>query len=121
LEQERIVLPPDFFDVRLANGEAVILLDGLDEVADPDLRQRVSRLVESFARAYATCRYVVTSRIVGYAGAARLGEAFTTTTVRDFSLTDVEQFLANWHRMVVLGQMGPCEAAECRASEQTRS
>ena len=97
LRSERITLPEDFFDEWLTTGNAVVLLDGLDEVADPDLRRRVARLVESFTRAYPACRYVVTSRIVGYTGPARLGEDYATTTIQDFTLADVEQFLANWH------------------------
>ncbi len=120
LKEERIVLPLDFFDEWLNDGKAVVLLDGLDEVADPDLRQRVSRLVESFVRAYDKCRYVVTCRIVGYTGPACLGEAFTTTTVRDFTVGDVEQFLTNWHRMVAIGLMGPGLTAESYAAKQTR-
>lgn len=70
LKNERLDLPADFFDDYLQTGRTVILLDGLDEVADPDLRRRVARLVEDFTRAYPQCRYVVTSRIVGYTGAA---------------------------------------------------
>lgn len=120
LKGERIALPADFFDAYLENGQAVVLLDGLDEVADPDLRRRVSRMVEAFATAYPKCRYVVTSRIVGYTGPARLGEGFATTTVRDFTLTDVERFLCNWHLAVAVGQMGPGESAEAYAEEQTR-
>jgi predicted NACHT family NTPase len=49
LASERIQLPEDFFDAYLREGRAVILLDGLDEVADPKSRQRVARLVESSA------------------------------------------------------------------------
>jgi formylglycine-generating enzyme required for sulfatase activity/energy-coupling factor transporter ATP-binding protein EcfA2 len=120
LANERIELPKDFFDECLVGGQAVILLDGLDEVADPDLRRRVSRLVESFTRAYPDCRYVVTSRIVGYTGPARLGEEYVTTTVRDFSLADVERFLSNWHRLIAVGQMGPGDSAEAYAAGQTR-
>lgn len=51
LRNERISLPGKFFDGYLQSGKAVILLDGLDEVADPDLRRRVSRLVEAFVQA----------------------------------------------------------------------
>ena len=120
LENERIRLAGDFFDEWLEEGRAVILLDGLDEVADPDLRRRVSRLVEAFTGAYADCRYVVTSRIVGYTGAARLGEDYKTTTVRDFTTPDVARFLTNWHRLVAIGQMGPGESAQVYAVEQTR-
>lgn len=119
LENERIPLPEDFFDLWLTQGKAVILLDGLDEVADPDLRRRVSRLVESFTRAYPSCRYVVTSRIVGYTGVARLSEAYTATTVLDFTLADVEQFLLNWHQLIAIGQMEPGPSADAYAALQT--
>ncbi len=120
LKNERIELPADFFDQALKEGQAVILLDGLDEVADPELRRRVSQLVEAFTRAYPACRYVVTSRIVGYSGSARLGEAYATTTIRDFTLADVAQFLSHWHRLIAIGQMGPGSSAEAYAVEQTR-
>lgn len=120
LRNERLDLPRDFFDAALQCGEAVILLDGLDEVADPDLRRRVARLVEDFTRAYPQCRYIVTSRIVGYTGAARLGEKYATTTVRDFTLADVERFLTHWHRLVAVGQLGPGESAEAYAADQTQ-
>ena len=111
LAAERVSLPGDFFDPYLEEGRAVVLLDGLDEVADPDLRRRVSRLVEAFTAAYPACRYVVASRIVGYSGAARLGEGYATTTVREFTMADVERFLRNWHLAVAVGQMGPGESA----------
>lgn len=120
LANERITLPETFFDEWLTNGNAVILLDGLDEVADPDLRRRIARLVENFTGAYGECRYVVTSRIVGYSGTARLGEGYATTTVRDFTLADVQQFLLNWHRLVAIGQMGAGASAEAYAIAQTR-
>jgi formylglycine-generating enzyme required for sulfatase activity len=120
LANERIELPPDFFDEWLKSGRALILLDGLDEVADPDLRNRASRLVERFTATYPDCRYMVTSRIVGYAGAARLGEQYAVTTVRDFTLDDVERFLTHWHLLVAIGQMGPGDSAEAYAAEQTR-
>lgn len=120
LKEERIALPEAFFDEWLTSGKAVILLDGLDEVADPELRRRVARLVESFTQAYADCRFVVTSRVVGYAGASRLGEEYVTTTVRDFTLADVEQFLRNWHRLVAVGLMGAGANAAAYAAEQTR-
>ncbi len=56
LQQERLTLPFDFFDLYLRHDRAVILLDGMDEVAGNDLRCRVARLVEAFTQAYPTCR-----------------------------------------------------------------
>ncbi|MCG6869750.1 MAG: NACHT domain-containing protein, partial [Gammaproteobacteria bacterium] len=120
LKKERIEVPANFFDEWLYGGRAAILLDGLDEVADPDLRRRVSRLVDAFTRAYGQCRFVVTSRIVGYIDASRLSEGYATTTVRDFSMEDVKRFLSQWHRLVAIGQMGPGETAETSAVNHTR-
>ncbi|MCB8986114.1 MAG: SUMF1/EgtB/PvdO family nonheme iron enzyme, partial [Ardenticatenaceae bacterium] len=120
LKNERVDLPANFFDDYLVKGQAVILLDGMDEVASSDSRRRVARLIEAFTRAYPQCRSVVTSRIVGYTGSARLSEGYVTATVRDFTLKDVEQFLTYWHRLVAYGQMGPGESARHYAAEQTR-
>ena len=119
LERDKIGLPADFFDEYLEEGRATVLLDGMDEVADPDLRARVARLVEAFTLAYPKCRFVVTSRIVGYSGPARLGGDYVTTTVRDFTLEDVRQFLTHWHRLVAIGQMGAGQDAETSAASQT--
>jgi formylglycine-generating enzyme required for sulfatase activity/energy-coupling factor transporter ATP-binding protein EcfA2 len=93
-------LPERFFADRLGRGECVVLLDGVDEVADPATRRRVSRLVERFTLAYPDNRYVVTSRVVGYTGSARLGEGYAVTTVRDFTQADVERFVGYWNRAV---------------------
>jgi formylglycine-generating enzyme required for sulfatase activity len=120
LRGERIDIPDDFFDASLTVGQAVVLFDGMDEVGEFDLRRRVARLIEAFGSAYPQCRMVVTSRIVEYAGAARLGTDFTTTTIRDFTLADVEQFLTHWHRLVAIGQMGPGESTKHFAALQTR-
>lgn len=119
LENERVPLPADFFDSYLNEGRAVVLLDGLDEVADPELRGRVARLVESFSLKYAKCRFVVTSRIVGYTGSARLTGDYTAATVRNFTLADVRQFLTHWHRLIAVGQMGLGESATNEAARQT--
>ncbi len=120
LRNEKIELPAGFFEAYLRQGKAVILLDGLDEVADPNLRRRVSEMVDAFARAYAGCRFVVTSRIVGYIDTVKLGGEFAVATVKDFSLDDIRAFLTNWHRAIAVGMMGATEAAFRFAEAQTR-
>ncbi|MCP4546806.1 MAG: SUMF1/EgtB/PvdO family nonheme iron enzyme [bacterium] len=101
-----IPLPERFFADRLQRGECAVLLDGVDEVADFATRQRIARLVERFTVAYPENRYVVTSRIVGYTGAARLGQGYEVTRVRDFTLADVERFAASWNRAVEIALAG---------------
>jgi predicted NACHT family NTPase len=110
LRGERIDIPDDFFDTSLAAGHTVMLFDGMDEVGEFDLRRRVARLIEAFASTYDQCRIVVTSRIVGYAGPARLGGDFTTTTIRGFTLADVEQFLTHGTAWSPLGRCDQLKA-----------
>jgi len=69
-------------------------------VADKTSRQRVARLIEKFATRYPKCRMVVTSREVGYEGAARVGNEFGLAKVRDFSPPEVRQFVRDWTRVV---------------------
>jgi len=87
---------------RLQAGDCVVLLDGVDEVASMPLRQRVARIIEKFTLAYPKNRSVVTSRIVGYTGGARLGADYAVTTVRDFTRADIARFVSHWNRAVEL-------------------
>jgi energy-coupling factor transporter ATP-binding protein EcfA2 len=97
---QSIQLPEDFFAQALEAGRAAVLLDGMDEVAETRLRQRVARLVEKFAVRYPQSRLVVTSREVGYEGAARIGADFGLAKVREFSPDEVRQFVRDWTRVV---------------------
>jgi formylglycine-generating enzyme required for sulfatase activity len=95
-----IALPERFLADRLQRVECAVLLDGVDEVAALATRHRVARIIERFTIAYPDNRYVVTSRIVGYTGSARLGEEYAVTTVRDFTQADIERFVTYWNRAV---------------------
>ena len=97
---QSIQLPEDFFAQALEAGRAAVLLDGMDEVAETRLRQRVARLVEKFAVRYPKSRLVVTSREVGYEGASRIGADFGLAKVREFSPDEVRQFVRDWTRVV---------------------
>ncbi len=93
---QNIQLPKNFFDADLESGRAFLLLDGMDELSEKGLRGRAARLIEKFIQCYPQCRCVVTSREVGYEGAARLGEGFGLAEVRDFSPAQVRKFIHDW-------------------------
>ena len=57
---QNIPLPDDFLENRLSTGACLWLFDGLDEVADFNLRQRMTRLIDGFTHAFPKCRFVVT-------------------------------------------------------------
>lgn len=99
-QSQEIDLPHDFFSAYLEKGKATLLLDGMDEVADPTMRQRVARLIEKFSERYPKCRFIVTSREVGYEGASRIGAQFGLAKVRDFTPSEVRQFVRDWTRVV---------------------
>jgi formylglycine-generating enzyme required for sulfatase activity/energy-coupling factor transporter ATP-binding protein EcfA2 len=101
-----IALPERFFAGRLREGGGVVLLDGVDEVADLATRHRVARIIEGFTIAYPGNRYVVTSRVYGYTGSARLGEGYSVTTVRDFTQADIERFVTHWNHAVEVALAG---------------
>jgi len=91
-------LPPDFFSRLCETGRAILLLDGLDEVARSEDRVLVSAIVRSFAIRYETCRYVVTARVAAYQGDAQIGAGFRICTVADLSPDQQQRFITNWSR-----------------------
>ncbi len=132
-----IRLPEDFFAKLLEEGNAVVLLDGMDEVGSVELRQRVARLIEKFVARYPgklrprdeleeleesdkkeeripdeswkyQChnRFVVTSREVGYEGAARIGAEFGLAKVREFTPAEVRQFIRDWTKVIEVALAG---------------
>jgi len=59
-------LPAGFFEYWLEDGRALILLDGLDEVAEEAKRYDVVRRIENFLGQFAKNRAIITSRPAGY-------------------------------------------------------
>ncbi len=75
-------LPADFLAEHIRTGRAWLLLDALDEVADPDHRVTVRNIIQALAHDYPHTRLIVTARVAGYRGAT-LNDQFTVVTVRD--------------------------------------
>jgi hypothetical protein len=88
--------PRDAVEYLLRNGRAVVVLDGLDELVQPELRRRVVRLVEGFAHQYPLTPIVVTARKVGYAEAPLSDSLFTLGAVDDFDSGQVADYAARW-------------------------
>ncbi len=59
-------MTPAFFEDVLTNGQAVLCLDGLDEIADPELRARVVEQIEAWTQDYPRTRFLVTARQEAY-------------------------------------------------------
>ena len=89
-------LSPQWFESKLLNGQCLVMLDGLDEVAEETQRRQVSRWIDTQMQAYPDACWILTSRPYGYRN-AQLTEARTTLEVQSFNLKQMEQFLQRWY------------------------
>ncbi len=87
--------PADFFKGELKRGRCLLMLDGLDEVADQDLRANVAKWVENEMQNSAPNRFIVTSRPFGYKSNPLVG--VTVLEVRPFNLDQVRTFISRWY------------------------
>ncbi len=87
-----------------AEGDALLLVDGLDEIATPAERASFCRQIERLHIAYPNAPIVVTSRIVGYREMGyQIGRgrgSFEHLTVADFSKEDKDDFARRWCEVV---------------------
>ncbi|RIK53008.1 MAG: hypothetical protein DCC57_09010, partial [Chloroflexi bacterium] len=96
---------------------ALLLLDGLDEVSDPDRRTTLLRAVTHFCDRYAAVPLVITCRIRPWqswqeAGAALPLPAFT---IDKLSSASIEAFVERWHaELVRTGRYEPQASAQAQ-------
>ncbi|HEU4322921.1 MAG TPA: HEAT repeat domain-containing protein [Roseiflexaceae bacterium] len=121
---ERRALPGlgPVFDSALANGTALLLLDGLDEVRDAQRRRVVAEQVDHFVRVALAAgnRVIVTSRIVGYR-IARLAAELRHLTVLDFGPQEQTAFARRWTQALAAHEHGDLTPqAEQQARQEER-
>ncbi len=87
--------PPGWFEGILSAGQALLLFDGLDEVADVGERRAVGEWVEKQMAAHPGCRVVVSSRPFGYRSNPLSG--VTVLEVRPFTRAQISTFVENWY------------------------
>ena len=109
------------FDSAIAQGQAVILLDGLDEVQRD--RAHLAIRVEAFAHEAAARgnRIVVTSRIVGYREAPLDSRVWALYTLLDFDRAAIEQFASKWCAAFEKSTLGDTPEAQASAEAERRS
>ncbi|HEY9627964.1 MAG TPA: NACHT domain-containing protein [Coleofasciculaceae cyanobacterium] len=87
---------PDWFETRLKQGKCLVLLDGLDEVADLHRRQQVSQWCDRQMQRYPTTPFILTSRPFGYRSAP-LMQVGMVLEIQPFDLKQMQQFIQNWY------------------------
>ena len=117
LDKPHLSTPADFGREMLDRGNLLILLDGLDEVADPGQRKQVSRWIENALKAYPDCRFVVTSRFAGYTPEARLDARFLDMHIRPLTKPQADAFIRSWYGLVERWRHGDPDQAAIAAEE----
>ncbi|MGH7493051.1 MAG: SUMF1/EgtB/PvdO family nonheme iron enzyme [bacterium] len=97
LQKIGATLPEETILSALNAGQAILLLDGLDEVPTEEQRAVISRWIHQKVHvAFPRCPVVVTSRFSGYRGEAVLPGAYLRLEIQDFDRVQIRQFLENW-------------------------
>jgi predicted NACHT family NTPase len=91
---------PDFGARMCKHGRLLLLLDGLDEVANAKERAEVARWIEGMRKSGVDCWFLVTCRYAGYAGEVPLDASFLELHLRPLDDEQVRRFVNNWFRIV---------------------
>lgn len=92
LNNAGIADPPVLMEHLLHTGGALLLLDGLDEVNEPQRRDLIWS-IEEFHRDYMDCRILLTCRV---AAIPHQFEGFSEVEVADFTYEQMSAFARNW-------------------------
>lgn len=98
----------------LEQASTLVLLDGLDEIGDVQVRIAVCKWIDSTVKRFGYARFVVTSRSTGY----RKGDGIEIVTshvradIMDFTKEQQEQFLRKWFRAVYQRELPPADTPE---------
>ncbi|MDI2031685.1 NACHT domain-containing protein [Saccharopolyspora sp. TS4A08] len=110
------VMPPGWVHQRLRSGQAVLLVDGVDEVTAPQ-RQAVREWLKGLVNEFPAIRIVVTSR----PAAANVGwlrnEGFNTAFLEQLGAADLSALVRHWHDAVRECADLPCPPEKLPAYE----
>jgi predicted NACHT family NTPase len=105
-EPIKILNPQGWFKQNLDRGKCLVMLDGLDEVADEVQRKKVSQWVDRQMQLYPKTPFILTSRPFGY-HSAPLEQVGTVLEVKPFSLQEMKQFVNNWYlQQEIMSRLG---------------
>ncbi|MCP5045817.1 MAG: NACHT domain-containing protein, partial [bacterium] len=92
----------DFFIGMLEMGKAIVLFDGLDEVASESGRSKAAKKIRHFSVKYPDTPIWVTSRIVGYTVDVKLDEKlFNHHYLAPVSPEQADAFIKKWYEIQV--------------------
>ena len=102
-------------------GKAVFIFDGLDEIFEPQRRERAASFIAGFANRYPRARIIVTSRIIGYARHHLTEAGFSHVTLEDLDERQIGDFLTSWYSLALHGRTADAESRRERLLYASRT
>ncbi|MBN1370430.1 MAG: SUMF1/EgtB/PvdO family nonheme iron enzyme [Anaerolineaceae bacterium] len=106
----------------LKDGNALVLLDGLDEVKNLDMRHTVVERVVNYFTVHKNKgnKFVLTSRVVGYRDARLAAEGLVEATLVDFDDEEIGEFAQKWTAILEQQAQGEGAAARFDADKESK-
>ena len=92
----QVPAPPGSVERLLLSGAALVIFDGLDELADPTHRGNLTAIIERFCAEYPQTPVLVTSRLVGYEQTRLDNRQFTRYRLGGFDDQQVADYVRKW-------------------------
>ncbi len=103
--------PDGWVEELLANGRALVLVDGVDEVP-VRLRERTEKWLKSLLTAFPKARYVITTRPSAVPEDWLAAQDFTPQTLLPMERDDIKAFVRHWHDAARLECVPEAERSE---------
>ena len=112
LGDQKLASARDLLDQALESGNAIVLLDGLDEIPTREQRGFVRDAVAAFAQRYGESRFVVTCRTLSYQDSNWQLAHVPAVEIAPFGEEKIERFIKAWYgELARLGVVRQEEAA----------
>ena len=99
LRNAELKSPVHWFERRLKNNNCLVMLDGLDEVADTEHRGLIASWVNKQIGVYPKSKFIVTSRPHGYSN-NQIKFIDIILEIQSFDLDDIKRFLDKWYEQI---------------------
>jgi formylglycine-generating enzyme required for sulfatase activity len=93
--KEDLRFTPDGLQHRISEGECIFLLDSLDELPSPEVRERVVETITKASRRWGKCKFVIASRPLALTGKA-IPIDFEVVGIESLQNEEILNFLTRW-------------------------
>jgi predicted NACHT family NTPase len=107
----------------LAQGQVLVMFDGLDEVVERGQRGGVLKAIHGFSQNYPQARIIVTSRVIGYRAEDLRGAGFRHFMLQDLDRGQMQRFVTDWHNITYgdAGERGRKQGRLERAIDRSKA